>query len=81
MYLRGLLIQAAKSTVMTAHKRSDPISQWVQRLREKSGWQKAAVALANKNARILWAVLIQGKPFDARYVSVKPGLSSVLMAT
>ena len=67
--------------MMTAHNRSDPISQWVQRLREKFGWQKAAVALANKNARILWTVLTQGKPFDARYVSVKPSLSSVLMAT
>jgi len=57
MYLRMLLIQAARSAVLSADKRSDPISQWVQRLRERSGWQKAAVALANKNARILWAVL------------------------
>ncbi len=73
MYLRMLLIQAAKSAVMTAHKRDDPISAWVLRLREKSGWQKAAVALANKNARILWAVMTKGKPFDARHVSVKPG--------
>ena len=74
MYLRMLLIQAAKSAVMTAHKRDDPISQWVHKLREKSGWQKAAVALANKNARILWAVMTKGKPFDARHVSVKPGV-------
>ena len=73
MYLRMLLIQAAKSAVMTAHKRSDPISQWACKLREKAGWQKAVVALANKNARILWAVMTQGKPFDARHVSVKPG--------
>ena len=54
---------------MTAHKRDDPISCWVQQLREKSGWQKAAVALANKNARILWAVFVRGKSFDARHVS------------
>ena len=82
MYLRMLLIQAAKSAVMTAHKRDDPISQWVFKLREKSGWQKAAVALANKNARILWAVMTKGKPFDARHVSVKPGVVVVAsMAT
>ena len=74
MYLRMLLIQAAKSAVMTAHKRDDPISKWVHHLREKSGWQKAAVALANKNARILWAVMTKGKPFDAHHVSVKPVL-------
>jgi transposase len=73
MYLRTLLIQAAKSAVMTAHKRNDPISRWALQLREKSGWQKAAVALANKNARILWAVMTRGKPFDAHHVSVKPG--------
>ena len=72
MYVRMLLIQAAKSAVMSAHKRDDPISEWVFKLREKAGWQKAALALANKNARILWAVMTKGKAFDARHVSVKP---------
>ena len=72
MYLRMLLIQGAKSAVLTAHKRDDPISKWAHALREKSGWQKAVVALANKNARILWAVMTKGKPFDARHVSVMP---------
>ena len=56
-YLRSLLVQGAKSAVFTAHKRSDPISRWALALRERSGWQVAAVALANKNARILWAVM------------------------
>ncbi len=37
------------------------------------GWQKAAVALTNKNARILWAVMTKGERFDAQHVSVKPG--------
>jgi transposase len=81
MYVRSLLIQGAKSAVLTAHRRDDPISEWVHRLREKSGWQKAAVALANKNARILWAVMTKGVVFDARHVSVKPGASAVLGAT
>ena len=72
-YLRSLLIQGAKSAVMTAHKRNDPISQWAAALRDRVGWQKAAVALANKNARILWAVMTKGEAFDARHVSIKPG--------
>ena len=72
VYLRSLLIQGAKSAVMTAHKRSDPISLWATALRERAGWQKAAVALANKNARILWAVMTKGGAFDARHVSTKP---------
>lgn len=71
-YLRTLLIQGAKSAVMTAHRRQDKISQWVVALRERSGWQKAVVALANKNARILWAVMTRGEAFDANHLSVKP---------
>ena len=71
-YLRSLLVQGAKSAVMTAHKRSDPISRWTVALRERSGWQVAAVALANKNARILWAVMTKGIRFDPRHASVKP---------
>ena len=71
-YLRTLLIQGAKSAVMTAHRRSDKISQWALALRERSGWQKAVVALANKNARILWAVMTRGEAFDANHLSVKP---------
>ena len=72
-YLRTLLIQGAKSAVMTAHHRKDKISTWVLALRERSGWQKAVVALANKNARILWAVMTRGEAFDANHLSVKPG--------
>ena len=72
MYVRSLLIQGAKSAVMNAHKRNDPISQWALALRERSGWQKAVVALANKNARILWAVMTKGHAFDAKHVSIKP---------
>ncbi len=71
-YLRSLLIQGAKSAVMTAHRRTDPISAWAAALRDRSGWQKAVVALANKNARILWAVMTRGEAFDAHHVSVKP---------
>jgi len=71
-YLRTLLIQGAKSAVMTAHCRPDKISQWAVALRERSGWQKAVVALANKNARILWAVMTRGEAFDANHLSVKP---------
>ncbi len=70
-YLRTLLIQGAKSAVMTAHKRRDRISQWLVQLTARIGWQKAVVAMANKNARILWAVLAKGRRFNADHVSVK----------
>ena len=71
-YLRTLLIQGAKSAVMTAHRRQDKISSWVLALRERSGWHKAVVALANKNARILWAVMTRGDVFDPNHLSIKP---------
>jgi transposase len=71
-YLRTLLIQAAKSAVMTAHRRGDPISQWAARLKERVGWQKACVALGHKHARIVWAMLVRGKAFDAAHVSRWP---------
>lgn len=80
VYLRTLLIQGAKSAVMTAHKRDDPISKWLHQLREKSGWQKAAVAMANKNARILWAMMTKGCRFDSRHVSIKPTAPAAAMA-
>ena len=54
--LRPLLTQSVESAVMSAAKRSDRISLWLVQLRKRAGWQQAVVALANKNARILWAV-------------------------
>ncbi len=71
-YLRTLLIQAAKSAVMTAHKRHDRLACWVQQLKARVGWQKAVVALANKHARILWAVLAKGRRYDPNHVSFLP---------
>lgn len=71
-YLRTLLIQGAKSAVMTATRRSDRISQWLVQLKERAGWQKAVVALANKNARILWAVLTRDAAFDPDHVPEPP---------
>jgi transposase len=71
-YLRTLLIQGAKSAVMSAGKRSDRISVWLVQLKERVGWQKAVVALANKNARILWAVLTRDAAFNPDHVPEPP---------
>jgi transposase len=71
-YLRMLLIQGARSAVMSAGKRSDRISQWLVQLKDRVGWQKAVVALANKNARILWTVLTRDAVFDPNHVPERP---------
>jgi transposase len=80
-YLRTLLIQGAKSAVMTAARRHDRISQWLVQLTARVGWQKAVVEMANKNARILWAVLARGRRFDPDYRSVKPEGSAMATQT
>lgn len=56
-YLRSLLIHGARSVVLHAKNKEDALSRWVNRIHERRGTNKAAVALANKLARMGWALL------------------------
>lgn len=56
-YLRTLLVHGARSELMLTHKRSDAKSCWAEHLKSSKSWNKAAVALANKHARIIWSLL------------------------
>jgi len=56
-YLRTLLIHGARSALYAARRKHDPRSRWMTTLEQRLGTPKAAVALANKNARILWALV------------------------
>jgi transposase len=56
-YLRKLLIQGARSALLTAARHKDPVSRWSMAVQERRGGNRAAVALANKMARRLWATL------------------------
>jgi transposase len=56
-YLRTLLIHGARATLRWVGLKTDRRSQWVRGLIERRGKNKAAVALANKNARIVWVLL------------------------
>lgn len=66
-YLRKMLINGARSVVNHAHKKDDVLSVWVTRLIERRGKNKATVALANKLARIGWAIIQSGKPYQVNY--------------
>ena len=44
--------------------KTDSLSRWLQGLIERRRFNKAAVALANKNARILWAMATQNKDYE-----------------
>ena len=75
VFLRTLLIHGARSALIvaaTARKRGQPLDrtqQWALALAERKGHNKAAVALANKVARRLWAAEHHGASFDPEHVS------------
>jgi transposase len=68
VYLRMLLIHGARSVLWAAQSKSDPdrFRSWALELQRRRGHNKAAVAVANKMARILWSVWKSGKPFESR---------------
>jgi transposase len=61
--LRTVLVHGGRSVVRTAVHKEDPLSTWVNQIRERRGFNKAAVAVANNNARIIWAVLRHDEPY------------------
>jgi transposase len=63
-YLRTLLIHGARAVLKNCQGKTDSLSQWLQTLIERRGFNKAAVALANKNARILWAMATHNKRYE-----------------
>jgi transposase len=71
VYLRMLLIHGARSILAHAHKAKQPdrLQSWALQLERKVGSNKAAVALANKIARIAWAVWKHDCDFESRPVA------------
>lgn len=67
-YLRTLLIHGARS-VLTHAKEPGP---WVEQMKQRRPMNVVIVALANKMARMIWAVLAHERPYRNDYVSVKP---------
>jgi transposase len=64
-YLRTMLIHGARAALVHAHRTSDPdrLRDWALRLERNAGSKRASVALANKMARIVWAVLKHDRDF------------------
>ena len=62
-YLRTLLIHGARAVVNACQNKTDRKSQWIQGLITRRNKNIATVALANKNARIIWAVLTRGEAY------------------
>ena len=68
-YLRCLLIHGARSVIRTAGQKEDRLSQWVTALAARRHANVAAAALANKTARIAWAMLRHGTDYEPDYMA------------
>jgi transposase len=66
-YIRKLLVQGAHAELRHVKDKTDRRSMWLKGLVERRGIRKAAVALANKNARIAWALLSRGGKYDPEH--------------
>src|SRR6202522_2410465 len=63
-YLRTLMIHGARAALSRASGKQDPRSLWLGKIRQRRHPNVAAVALANKNARIVWAMLTGATAYE-----------------
>lgn len=68
-YLRTLLVHGARSIV---YRVKEP-GPWVEQLKQRRPLNVVVVAMANKLARIIWAMLAHQRPYRKGYQSVRPG--------
>jgi len=64
-YLPTLLIHGGRSVVRVAHKHQDKRNQWIGEIKQRRGENISNVAVANKNARIVWALLTKKQDYCA----------------
>ena len=67
-YIRSLLIAGAVAVLRHARNRPTRDGEWVRGLLARKPTKVAAVALANKTARIVWAVMVRGDGYRAKAV-------------
>lgn len=68
-YVRSLLIHGGRSVVKNCENKKDYRHIWVANKKQRCGYNKAAVAVANKNARIIWAILTTGESYRNSSIS------------
>jgi transposase len=71
-YLRTLLIHGARAVIRVAERKVDHAGSWLGQLMRRRNKNVAAVALANKNARTVWALLANGRNYQADYEPTAP---------
>lgn len=71
-YLRTLLIHGARAVIRVAERKAQHTDSWLARLMGRRNKNVAAVALANKNARTVWALLSHKRHYQLDYEPVAP---------
>ncbi len=66
-YVRKLLIHGARSALLTVENstKTDPRTLWLKEILKRRGHNRTCVALANKNARIIWKLLSTDEDYRA----------------
>lgn len=62
-YMRKLLVQGARAVIYNVHRKTDARAEWIKALLARRPANIVAIALANKIARIAWAVFMRGEKF------------------
>lgn len=62
-FIRKLLIHGGRSVVQRVDNKTDARSQWIKRIKAERGYNRASVAVANKNTRIILAMLKSGEAY------------------
>ena len=69
-YLRTLLIHGARAVIRVSERNVEQADSWLTRIVDRRNKNIATVALANKNARIVWALLAHNREYQSDYVPV-----------
>jgi transposase len=62
-YLRTLLMLGARAVLQSAAHKTDRLSRWAMALQVRRGYHRAIIAVAAKNARIIWALLAKNRSY------------------
>lgn len=65
-YLRTLLVHGARSVLKGAATRKDRWAQWIMKKKESIGFNKTCVAIAHRNARVVWALMKYGTEYQSK---------------
>ncbi len=66
-YLRTLMIHGARSVIRVAERKTAPTDSWSTAMMKRRHSNVAAVARANKNARVVWVLLVHGREYSPDY--------------